>query len=152
MPLASVRETSSIAPGSAVVGVIVAATLALMLARLVWHDARLKGSRSIVAVDGARTIAEAREPFGRATDDGFGTYLAWVGAFTACAYPLSCNVILHAPPLLRYLLLALLLPVGLFAAFMQRERSRALRTAAAGVFALWGAVNLWDNVRLIGEA
>src|SRR5439155_5434004 len=86
------------------------------------------------------------------SDEGFGAYLAWVGLFTACVYPLSCNVILHAPPLLRYLLLALLLPVGLFAVFMQRERSRALRTAATAVFVLWGAVNAWDNLRLIREA
>src|SRR5206468_52774 len=86
------------------------------------------------------------------SDEGFGAYLAWVGLFTACVYPLSCHVILHAPPVLRYLLLALLLPVGLFAAFMQRERSRAARIAAAGVFVLWGAVNVWDNVRVIGEA
>jgi hypothetical protein len=94
-----------------------------------------------------------REPFRRASpDDGLGAYLAWIGLFTACVYPLSCNVILHAPPLLRYLLLALLLPVGLFAAFMQRERSRALRNIVAGVFVVWGAVNLWDNVRVVREA
>jgi hypothetical protein len=37
----------------------------------------------------------------------FGAYLAWIGCFTACAYPLSCNVILGMPPLLRYLLLAI---------------------------------------------
>jgi hypothetical protein len=133
MPLAAVRMTTSIAAGSAVAGWLVAATLVMLAARLALPpDARLKGSRSTVA-----------------TDDGFAGYLAWVGFFTACAYPLSCNVILHAPPLLRYLLLALLLPVGLFATFMQRERSPWLRAMAAGVFVIWSAVNLWDNVRLI---
>jgi hypothetical protein len=173
--------TSSIAAGSWAVGALIASTLALMIARLTMSEfARLKGSRSIVEGDSSRSIAEAdgsraivegessrsivggdgsrstaeeREPFRRAGyDDGFGIYLAWVGLFTACAYPLSCNVALHAPPLLRYLLLALLLPVGLFVAFMQRERSRALRAAVAAVFVLWGAVNLWDNLRLIREA
>jgi len=155
--------TSAIAAGSSLVGVLVAATLALMLARMAMMEfARLKGSRSKMreepelpasAMERALSSPMEREPFRRASaDEGFGAYLAWVGLFTASVYPLSCHVILHAPPLLRYLLLALLLPVGLFAAFMQRERSRALRTAVAGVFVLWGAVNLWDNVRLIGEA
>jgi hypothetical protein len=58
-------------------------------------------------------------------------------------------VILGAPPLLRYLLLALLLPIGCCAAFMQREPSPRLRNSVVVVFALWGAVNLWDNVRLV---
>jgi hypothetical protein len=118
------------------VGIIVAATLALMVARLAMM-----------------AFAEKRDGWSRATiDEGLGGYLAWVGLFTACAYPLSCNVVLYAPPLLRYLLLALLLPVGLFVAFMQRERSPALRTAVVSVFVLWGAVNLIDNLRLIAEA
>jgi len=138
MPLATVRMTSSIAAGSWVVGVLVAATLPLMVTRLAMAElARLKGSRS--KMRGER-------------EDSFPAYLAWVGLFTACVYPLSCNVILHAPPLLRYLLLALLLPVGLFAAFMQRERSPALRNIVAGVFVVWAAVNLRDNVRVVREA
>jgi hypothetical protein len=146
MPLASVRMTTSIAAGSSVVGLLVAATLALMLARLALPNA-------LATPDDSRRSPEEREPSRRASgDDGFAGYLAFVGFFTACAYPLSCNVILHAPPLLRYLLLAMLLPVGLFAAFMQRERSRALRTAVVGAFVLWGAVNLWDNLRLIRDA
>jgi hypothetical protein len=153
MPLAAVRMTSAIAAGSSLVGVLVAAMLALMVARMAMVGiARLKGSRS-TETQSSRATAEEREPFRRASsDDGLGAYLAWVGLFTACVYPLSCNVILHAPPLLRYLLLALLLPVGLFAVFMQRETSRALRTAAVSVFVLWGVANLWDNVRLVREA
>ena len=45
---------------------------------------------------------------------GLGLYLALTGAFTVCAYPLSCNVAYGAPPVLRYLLFGLLIPVGLF--------------------------------------
>ena len=81
--------------------------------------------------------------------DGLAVYLGLIGVFAACAYPLSCNIIPGQPPLLRYILFGLLLPIGCFAAFMRRERSRALRTALAGVFVLWGAVNLFDNARLI---
>jgi hypothetical protein len=79
---------------------------------------------------------------------GFGPYLAWVGVLTVCAYPLSCNVALGGPTLLRYLLFGLLIPVGLFATFMARETSRALRTLLATVFVLWASANLVDNVRL----
>ena len=136
MPLAGVRLSSPIEAGGFVIGAIVAVAIAVMLARLTITSARLKGSRS----------------FDQENDAGFAGYLAWVGFFTACAYPLSCNVVLGALPLLRYLLLALLLPIGIFAAFMQRERSAALRTVVAGVFVLWGAANLWDNARVIREA
>jgi hypothetical protein len=130
-PIATFTMTSSLEAGTSIVGWLVAATLALMVSRLAMPR---------------RGEADAL-PGG-----GFGTYLAWVGSLTACAYPLSCNVVLHAPPLLRYLLLALLLPVGLCAAFMQRERSPTLRAIVAAVFVLWGAVNLWDNLRLVREA
>ena len=122
------RMNTPVTAGSAVVGWMVALAIGGMAARLVWSWFR-----------GPRVSAS----------DGFPIYLALVGAFTACAYPLSCNVIPGWPPILRYLLLGLLLPIGCCAAFMQRERSRPLRTAAAGVFVLWAAVNLADNVRLI---
>jgi len=132
-PLASFRMATPVAAGSGIVGAIVGGTMLLMVVRIV-QSRRPADSRAI------------------ATDQGFGAYLAWVGVFTICVYPLSCNVVLHAAPLLRYLLLALLFPVGLCASFLQRERSLRLRTIVVGVFVFWGAVNLWDNVRVIGEA
>jgi len=85
-------------------------------------------------------------------DEGFGMYLAWVGGFTACAYPLSCSIVPGGPPLLRYLPLAILLPVGCCATFLQRERSQALRTLVVSVFVLWAGANLRDNVRVIRGA
>jgi hypothetical protein len=72
--------------------------------------------------------------------------------FTVCAYPLSCNTMLGGPPLLRYLLFGLLIPVGLFSTFMARETSPTLRTLLAAVFVLWAAVNLFDNARLVAAA
>jgi len=135
MALAAARMTTMIAAGTWIIGVTVFAALGSMIVRL----------------------ATTRPAEVQANDDGrgergFGGYLAWVGAFTACAYPLSCQVVPGAPPLLRYLLLALLLPVGCYAAFMQRERSSRFRAAVTAAFVLWGAVNLADNVRLMAEA
>ncbi len=72
-----------------------------------------------------------------------------MGAITALAYPLSCNVALHTPPLLRYLLLAVLLPVGLISWFLATERSRIWRGALIAIVVTWSASNLVDNVRLI---
>ena len=134
LPMAAFRMASPLDVGNDVMWLIVAATLVLMLVRIVMiRPERAAGRASL-------------------DDHGFGGYLALVGLFTACVYPLSCNVTLHAPPLLRYLLLALLMPVGLFAVFMQREKSGTLRAIAAGVFVVWGALNLLDNVRVVREA
>jgi len=142
LPIASFQINSQLDVGYAVVGLLVFAALAMMLIRValdVWR------TRTRALGEGSTREIGARHP-------GLAGYLAWVGLFTACAYPLSCNVTLHSPPLLRYLLLTLLLPIGLFAAFAQRERSRALCTAATAVFVLWGAANLWDNTRVVVEA
>src|SRR5262245_29027293 len=148
LPLAELRLTSSITAGSSVVGWLVAATFVMMAV----ETARLKSSRSGESASDERP-PQKREGFSRAVEaDGFGAYLTWVGFLTASAYPLSCNVLLGGPPLLRYLLLALLLPIGLFVVFVQRERSRVLRGAAVGVFVVWGVSNLWDSGRLIREA
>ena len=122
------RMNTPATAGYAVVGWMVAASIAGMAARLL-----------------ASWVRERRIDKG----DGLAVYLALIGVFAAGAYPLSCNVIPGQPPLLRYLLFGLLLPIGCFAVFLRRERSRALRTALAGVFVLWAAVNLFDNVRLI---
>lgn len=79
----------------------------------------------------------------------FAVYLTMVGAITALAYPLSCNVTLHAPPLLRYLLLAAVIPVGLTSWVFATDRSPLWRGALAAIVVVWSAANLTDNVRLI---
>jgi hypothetical protein len=122
------RMNTEVTAGYAIVGWMVAIAITGMTARLLLS--RFRGRRT-----------EQR--------NGFGVYLGLIGVFAACAYPLSCNVMPGQPPLLRYLLLGLLLPIGCCAAFMQRERSRTLRMVVAGVFVLWAAVNLVDNLRLI---
>jgi hypothetical protein len=86
------------------------------------------------------------------SDPGLPAYLVATGAFAAAIYPLSCNVALGYPPLLRYLLLELLIPVGLFAAFARRRPARALFRAVTAGIVLWTAVNLWDTARVVGYA
>jgi hypothetical protein len=76
----------------------------------------------------------------------------WVGVFSVCAYPLSCNLSPGNPPIIRYLLIALLLPIGSFAMFMRREPSRRLRSLIATAFVLWAGINLYDHIRLIGAS
>jgi hypothetical protein len=122
------RMNTGLSAGSTAVGWMVAVALGGMLVRLAWMWSK-------------------RPRFDSA--DAFFVYLALIGAFTAAAYPFSCNIIPGQPPLLRYLLLGLLLPVGCFGAFMRRETSRALRIIVPVVFTLWGAANLVDNIRLI---
>jgi hypothetical protein len=127
-PLSAWRMNTPIEAGHAAIAWLVGVTLIVIVGRL----------------------AINRDPARRADpDQGFGPYLAWVGLFAACAYPLSCNVVYEYAPILRYILLALLLPVGLFAAFMAREQSPLLRTLVASVFVLWAAVNFVDNARLV---
>jgi hypothetical protein len=79
----------------------------------------------------------------------FALFLTLTGMLTALAYPLSCNVALHTPPLLRYLLLALLIPVGAAAGFLARERSPIWRGAVVAALVVWSGVNLADNVALL---
>ena len=126
--LADFRMNTPVTTGSAMVGWMVTIALVGMTARLLlsWFSSRRLDRR-----------------------DGFAVYLGLVAAFVACAYPLSCNIIPGQPPLLRYILLGLFLPIGCFAVFMRLERSPLFRAAASGVFVLWAALNFVDNLRLI---
>ena len=99
----------------------------LMLVRLAWLS-RLK----------------RREP-----SIAFAVYLALVGCCALAVYTVTCA---FAYPIVRYFSLGLLLPIGCFAAFVAREPSARLRTAAVAVFVLWGTANLVDNVRVIRDA
>jgi len=124
-PLSAFRMTTDLVAGAFWVWWLVVAALAVVATRLT-----------------ARTSD-------RPAPTVFATYLTLTGTFTALAYPLSCNVALHTPPLLRYLLLATLIPVGLLAWFLSRERSPVWRGGVVAAVLLWSAANLADNVRLI---
>jgi hypothetical protein len=121
-------RNAAVTGGFALVGWAVAGAMVLMLARLAWTLRRAE-----------------RWP-------GFGLFLALVGCFALAAYPLSCNLVFGLPPVVRYVHLALFLPIGCFAAFMACERSKYLRTAVVGVFLLWGSVNLVDNLGVMRTA
>ena len=93
-----------------------------------------------------------RSPEAGGNPSPFPAYLVLTGVFAACVYPLSCNVALGYPPLLRYLLLPLLIPVGLFTAFARRQPRPWLLTTVVAGFGLWTALNVVDNVRVAAYA
>jgi hypothetical protein len=130
-PLAAFRMNTPLATGFRGVGWLVAAAMMVIIIRLI-----------------------SRRPHDRApeAEGGFGAYLMWVGVFSVCAYPLSCNLSPGNPPIIRYLLIALLLPIGSFAMFMRREPSQRLRSLIATAFVLWAGINLYDHIRLIGAS
>jgi hypothetical protein len=130
-PLEYFGMNTPIVAGSAAMGIVFAAALLMIAARL--------------------AVLRARQTE-RGAGDQFGVYLAWVGVFTAAAYPLSCQVALHGTPLLRYLVFVIFVPVGLCATFMTRERIAALRVAAAVVFVAWTSMNVVDHTRVIRQA
>jgi len=126
--LQQIRMNTQLVTGYAAVGWLVRAALIAMVLRMLVAHPRQRNA---------------------GPDSSFGAYLMWVGALTACVYPLSCNAILGHPPILRYLTLGILLPVGLCALFLRGEPSPSLRAAIAAAFVAWAAVDLFDQVRLI---
>jgi hypothetical protein len=127
MPLDHYAMRSSAVAGGALIGWIVGATLALMLVRLAW----------------------LRMTSHRESRIGFAVYLALVGCATLVGYGLTCS---FAYPVYRYFNLAILLPVGCFAAFVAWEPSARLRNAVVAVFELRSAMNFVDNVRALRNA
>jgi hypothetical protein len=126
IPLSQAALRSSTTAGSAIIGWTVVAVLAVMLFRIVsgW-----KNRPSSV-------------------DVRFGAYLALIGACALVVPSLSCGR-LETGPILRYVNLALLLPIGCFAVFMAIERSARLRSLAVIVFCVWAMANLADNLRVV---
>jgi hypothetical protein len=78
-------------------------------------------------------------------------YLAIVGVQALLAYGLSDAIDPHLAPILRYALLALLLPIALLAAFFEMERRRAARWTVALLLGLAAAFNLRDTWRVMAE-
>jgi hypothetical protein len=120
----------SVAVGSPVAGAALGAALVVCAAR-------------VVASWGLRQERSRYEPFP--------LYLALIGIQTLLAYGLNSGINPGLPPILRYLLFALLLPIALLGAFFRRERRRSLQVVVAGLVCLWAGFTVADNVRLVRE-
>ncbi|HJR60641.1 MAG TPA: hypothetical protein VJ813_14620 [Vicinamibacterales bacterium] len=128
--LASYGLFSAISAGSLLAGI----ALALASAVAVWRIPTLM----------RKTAPEARE-------DALMLYLALIGLQAMLAYGLNSGISATDPPVVRYLLFTLLLPVALLAWFFLRERARTLRAVVAVSIVLWAAGNVVDTSRLLRE-
>lgn len=77
-------------------------------------------------------------------------YLASVGALAVAAYALLGRGG-GDPTYLRYLLLALLFPIGLFALFFRLEPRRGWRVGAMAALLVWAASSAADQARVLTE-
>ena len=96
-------------------------------------------------------LARTSEARRRADGEGvrFCVYLALIALQTIFAYGLNGGIVPALPPVLRYVLFALLLPIALFGAYFQIDTSRRWQAAVALAAAVWGAGNLVDDARLV---
>jgi hypothetical protein len=81
---------------------------------------------------------------------GAAIYLFFVGVIAAAAYTVGRCGDLHVLTV-RYMLLAILAPVGLAAAWLRLEPRRALRSALLIALGAWTAASLAGHVRLADE-
>lgn len=79
----------------------------------------------------------------------FCAYLALVGAQSAIFYAVTCGQRSHLT--MRYMLLALFVPVGVSAFFLAVEQSRALVLAYSGLIVCWAGVSAVAHVSLLKE-
>jgi hypothetical protein len=120
---------SSTVVGAPIIGWIAGGAMLLMIVRLAYPGRLTRGEHSVA----------------------FPAYLALVGCCALAGYLLTCTFIFEQRPILRYLNLAMLLPIGCFSAFMTREPSAQLRSVVIAAFLVWGTANTIDHVRLIQD-
>jgi hypothetical protein len=128
---------SQVIAGSSVVGWMLSAAFAAMLVRLVWL-ARRRGTGALFG-KGSRPPSPL-----------FCLYLALIGIQALLMYSTACQAD-PGVPILRYLLLALFIPIAVAAAYLGREPVPALRAIAVAVLLAWGAADLRDNTKVIRE-
>lgn len=99
-----------------------------------------------------RAAVLARRRGVRATmrDAGAAIYLVVVGALAAAGYTVGRCGDLQIETV-RYVLLALLMPIGLAGAWLRLEPRPAIRAAIVGVIAAWSAVSVAGHARLVNE-
>ena len=81
----------------------------------------------------------------------FCAYLALSAALNILIYGVNSGILVGAPAVLRYVILAPLLPLALFGAYFMVERSPRWAAAAAAAIAIWAGGNVVDNARLVRE-
>lgn len=84
------------------------------------------------------------------TELGGAIYLALVGVVAAVAYTVGRCGELH-PQTIRYLLLAILAPVGLAAAWLRLEDRTGIRRGLRAALVLWALASVAGHVRLLDE-
>jgi hypothetical protein len=128
LPLHALGARNITVIGSPLVGWIVFPALILMLVRLAYTWRKVRGRPDLAL------------------------FLLLLGTFGLASYALACTTNTTDLPLLRYLHLALLAPIGCLAAFLVWEPSRRFRALALAVFVVWGAANVADSVRTLYNA
>jgi hypothetical protein len=81
----------------------------------------------------------------------FSAYLMIIAIEAIAAYGLKSAIDPAAPPVLRYVLFALLLPVGLLSASFLADRSHRWKLAIAACVVGWAVLTVNDNVRVLAE-
>jgi hypothetical protein len=115
--------------GSYIVACVLIAAAVICLVRIIWN---IRRSRAL-----------APSPFC--------VFLAAVGVQALVAYSLSDAVDPRFPPILRYALLGLLLPLAIAGAFFETERRRVPRAAVALLLVAAAVLNLRDTWRIVDE-
>ncbi len=82
--------------------------------------------------------------------DYFYLYLGCIGVQALLAYGLNGGISPDMPGVTRYVLFALLIPIAILGACVERPR-RVLAAAACGAVAVWAALNVGDSARLLIE-
>jgi hypothetical protein len=131
-PLLSYGTPSALEEGSRLAGGALVAASIICAGRLLWIQRRPEERRA-------------------AGDRRFCLYLALVAIQTVFAYGLNGGIPIGSPPILRYVLFSLFLPVALFGAYFQSESRAAWQWTASVLIVAWAAANVLDNTRLIRE-
>jgi hypothetical protein len=98
-----------------------------------------------------RLASQPRGSHATPASDAFVLYVGLIGFLTLLAYGLNTGISPGDPPVVRYLLFTLLLPVALLAHFFLREQQSAWRTGVVALVCTWAMFNVVDNVRLVRQ-
>jgi hypothetical protein len=123
---------SQMAVGSRIAGAALLIALVICLAGVVW------------ALLASRSQRPARIA-------PFTVFLALVSLQSTLAYSLSSDAVPGMPPMLRYVLLSLYLPVAVVAAFFEIERRRSLRALVVSLLVVFAVPGLVDGGRIIAD-